>query len=129
MEPRRNGSNGWMVRLAAFLFVVQAALLGFSLGATADPLPRDQFGNVLCVTDGNGGNHKPSGKSDHHSKLMECCSMGCGMFGAPGAPPPTLVSLLARPPVILSVPFVLYEDVGSGAVETPRSTRGPPLFA
>ncbi|WP_279482953.1 DUF2946 family protein [Aureimonas sp. SK2] len=129
MALRREGSSGWVVRLVALLFVVQATLLGFSLGATAGLLPHDQFGNVLCVTQSDSGRHKPSGTADHHSRPMECCSTGCGMFGAPGVPPPTPAALLARRPVVLSVSFLPFEDVGSGAVETPRRTRGPPLAA
>lgn len=128
MKARRNGSTEWMARLAAVLFLVQAALLGFSMGATAGVLPHDQFGNVLCSSDAASQDHHAPEEKNHHAGLLACCTLGCGMFGGHMAPLPTLVSLLIRQPVALATPFVLYQDVGSGAVETPRRTRGPPIL-
>lgn len=116
-----------MERVIAFLFVVHAALFGFSAPASAELMPRDQFGNVLCLSGEIAEEHKGSGQDHGHVPLKSCCSISCSMLGGP-LPPPTLLSRLVRQPLVLSVPFLLYEDVGSGAVETPRNTRGPPAF-
>lgn len=116
-----------MARLAAGLFLVHALLLGFSLGADARPMPLDHFGNPLCVTSEDGSGHGgPDGKG-HPSGAVDCCALGCSMSGANLLPPPADVSILAPRPVTAVVAFVPSEDVGSGAVETPRKTRGPPL--
>ncbi len=117
-----------MGRVIAFLFLVHAALFGFSAPAAAELMPRDQFGNVLCLSGEIADAHKGSGRDHGHVPLKSCCSASCAMHGGP-LPPPTLLSRLVRQPLVLSVPFVLYEDVGSGAVETPRKTRGPPRLA
>ncbi|MBB3999486.1 DUF2946 family protein [Aureimonas pseudogalii] len=118
-----------MGRLVALLFLVQASLLGLSLGAHAEIMPRDQFGNVLCSPGADGTTHAPSKPGGHSSALSDCCTLGCTMFGGPLAPPPTPLSRLERRPLVLETPFVLFEGVGSGAVETPRNTRGPPARA
>lgn len=127
MRALRGRSGEWMGRVFALLFVVQAALLGFTFSASAELLPRDQFGNVICAEFGAPGDHGSHDKSAGHSGVPTCCSMGCAMFGGP-LPSPSLLSLIVRQPLVLDEPFTLFEGVGSGAVETPRNTRGPPLF-
>ena len=116
-----------MGRVVAFLFLVHAALLGFSLPASASLLPRDQFGNVLCTTFGQASEHGKHERDKGHSGMPACCSMGCAMHGGP-LPAPSTPSRPIVQPMVLEVPFVLFEGVGSGAVETPRNTRGPPFL-
>ena len=118
-----------MGRLVALLFLVQAALIGLSLGAHAEFMPRDQFGNVLCSPGADGMTHAPTKPDGHSTALSDCCTLGCTMFGGPLALPPAPLSRLERQPLLLETPFVLFEGVGSGAVETPRNTRGPPARA
>ena len=127
LKTLRPGSNRWTAKLAALLFVVQMLLLGFSMGANASPMPRDQFGNVICSSMGGESGHEGTG--DHHAGPVDCCTLGCSVAAGALAPPPPFASLLLSQPLVRSVPFVLYEDVGSGAVETPRQTRGPPASA
>lgn len=129
LKTLRNGPNRWTAKLAALLFLVQMLLLGVSMGASAQPMPLDQFGNVICTSMGGDSGREGTGDRDHSAGQHDCCALGCSMTGGALAPPPSLVSLLIRQPLVRSVPFVLYEDVGSGAVETPRQTRGPPLSA
>lgn len=126
MKTWRNGSNRWTAKLAALLFALQVLLVGFASNALADGMPRDQFGNVICSSTSMQDMQGGSDGSGHQPGKMDCCTLGCPMFGGAAAPPPTLVSLLVRQPLVRIVPFVLYEDVGPGAVETPRQTRGPP---
>ena len=116
-----------MGRVFALLFVVHAVLLGFTFSAAAELMPRDQFGNVICAELGAPADHGSHDKPAGHSGMPACCSLGCAMFGGP-LPAPSLLSLIVRQPVLLDEPFVLFEGVGSGAVETPRNTRGPPRF-
>lgn len=128
MRALRGRSGEWMGRVAALLFVLHAVLLGFAFPASADLLPRDQFGNVLCVSAGEASAHASHGEEKPgHSSLPSCCSLGCSMYGGP-VPAPSILSFLVRQPLVLDEPFVLFEGVGSGAVETPRNTRGPPLL-
>lgn len=127
VKTLRTGSNRWTAKLAALLFVVQMLLVPVSMGASASPMPRDQFGNVICTSLGD-ETREGTGDRDQHAGQHDCCILGCSMAGGALAPPP-LVSTLLRQRLVRSVPFVLYEDVGAGAVETPRQARGPPLSA
>ncbi|RIY03456.1 hypothetical protein D3218_01475 [Aureimonas flava] len=114
------------MRLVALLFVVHAALLAFSQGASADTAPRDQFGNVLCHASDQ-INHDGSHRShDDHSGKMSCCWLGCSMFAGTSAAPPAsgeaVATAVAAPPAV----FVSYANVLASVPETPRITRGPP---
>lgn len=102
-------------------------LAGLAGSALAHDLPRDQFGNVICSPADGSSAHAGMDDAGHSSAKLDCCTLGCPMFGGAMAPPPTLNALLVRQPLVRTVVFVLFEDVGSGAVETPRQTRGPPL--
>lgn len=128
LKTWRRSSTGWAARFVAGLFLVHALLLGFSLGVHAQPVPLDQFGNVLCVTGEGESGHDGSG----HGKApgtLDCCALGCSQSGSSLVPPPLEASMPARRPVAAKVPFLVYEDVGSRLVETPRKTRAPPLSA
>lgn len=130
LKTRREGSNGWTAKLAAWLFLVQMLLGGFSMGADAQAMPRDQFGNVICTAGEAGWMHGGGEEPGHHSGILDCCALGCGMAGAdraPAAPDVSVPADLAEAAPM--APFVLREDIGSRVAETPRSTRAPPLPA
>lgn len=57
--------------VAAAVLVLQSVFSAWALGATQPML--DAFGNPLCITSADG--HSP-GPSDH-SKLPNCCALGC----------------------------------------------------
>lgn len=129
VAKRRTDWSGWTARLVALLFAVQAGLLAFSQGVSADTLRRDQFGNVLCLAStetGHGGTHRTS---DSHDDMMACCSIGCSMFAGVASSPPTPEELadtfVASPPRR----FVSYAHLLSTVPKSPRSTRGPPVAA
>lgn len=114
------------MRVIAMLLVVQGALLAFSQGASADTLRRDQFGNVLCLASASAEHRGNHGTSDSHADMLACCSLGCSMFVATGAPQPVtsvpidiFVELRSR-----SLPS--YADMLPSVPKSPRTTRGPP---
>jgi hypothetical protein len=127
LKTWRNGSNRWTATLAALLFALQVLFTGLAGSAQAHDLPRDQFGNVICSPADGSTAHAGMDDAGHSSGKLDCCTLGCPMVGGAMAPPPTLNALLVRQPLVRTAVFVLFEDVGTGAVETPRQTRGPPL--
>jgi hypothetical protein len=124
----RDGRREWTARFAALLLVVQAVLLAFSTGATAEPVVRDQFGNVICSPSAS-GEHGGSTSHERHGGGFDCCTVGCPMFGGlastpeRAAPPP-------GQPTAHAVRFALHENAAAAGVPpSPRNAQGPPLSA
>ena len=118
------GSQALVALVAGCLLLVQAFTSAWASGAM--PLgPRlDAFGNPLCITSTD--NDDPTGG---HSKLPDCCVLGCSAAVPPLAAPAcgsiVLALPLQRSGSGLSVRIVVRAEIQD---HNPGSPRAPPLI-
>ncbi len=123
MRAWREGTGVGMAYAIALLLVLQAALLAFASGASAAPVARDQFGNVLCMPSA-GGRFDPA--HDRHGADASCCTLGCPMLGGPAPPTADLERLV---PLRFETPvrFPRQTDlVHAAPAAAPCNARAPP---
>ena len=125
MNFRRTRWGSRVALCAAWLLVVQALLTGLSLGASAAPVQRDFFGNVICSEAARSGTE--DGQPANPAHLPTCCVLGCSMAAAAAVPPPPAPGLpAARPAGRFVAPPSADERGARSAFRTPRNTRAPP---
>jgi Protein of unknown function (DUF2946) len=112
---------------AVYLLLVQAFVVGFSIGVSAAPSAFDQAGFFICSHAGTQPAPDDSGQQPDSSHVPNCCVLGCGMSGAGVVPLPPVVSspvvwTHARP-----VSIAIHHDrVDPRLGRTPRNPRAPP---
>jgi hypothetical protein len=99
-----------------------------ALAFEAAPAQLDAFGNPLCIT--SFGHSDAGSKGSDHSKLTDCCALGCSMFSSAFAAPSGNGAVELRLPVF-SVPLPDEYGIGFAPVldHDPGSPRAPPLTA
>ena len=114
--------------VAVVLLVLQSVLVGFTLGASAAAPALDTFGNPICLT-GSEGSSRADQPSPGHSRLPDCCTIGCPMLSGPLVGP-------APEAVALPAPLGVVTDAGRPVAANtlppdrrgrPGSQRAPPL--
>lgn len=123
---RRSGTA--VALAAAFVLVLQSFATAWASGAMPLGPMLDGFGNPLCVT---GVVHDDGAPAGDHSKVPNCCTLGCGI-AAPIVPAASdAAAVWPRMPIggkaagwpAVSAPILDQPD------HDPGSPRAPPLNA
>ncbi|PZO78702.1 MAG: hypothetical protein DI629_11070 [Mesorhizobium amorphae] len=107
---------------AALLLVVQSLFASAALGAAAQPVALDLWGNPLCLSG-------PDGEPVHggDAKLPPCCTLSCPMAAVPLGPAPDAASILLPRGVELAA-----SQLGTAPIDPPArrwrpgNPRAPP---
>lgn len=119
----RSGWRSATALLALYLLVLQALLVGFTLGAHAASLQRDAFGQIICTAEG--GKTLPG--EPGHKALPECCGAGCMATAFVFATPPVWLAVAPVPPETeTSLRYLLRKPVPTAASRLPAQARAPP---
>lgn len=119
----------WSLRVAlvaACMLVLQTAFGALALGTS--PAELDAFGNPLCIASVD--HSEADSKGSDHSKLTDCCTLGCSMFSSAFAAPSGQGAVGLRLPLV-SVPLPeQYKASFAPALDhDPGNPRAPPLTA
>jgi len=81
VHKRRDGSRTVAALAAAFVLVLQSFATAWASGSMPSSVMLDAFGNPLCITsaDQPSVDLDESGPSGDHSKMPNCCTLGCSM--------------------------------------------------
>lgn len=117
----------WSLRVAlvaACMLVLQTAFGALALGTS--PAELDAFGNPLCIA---GVDHSDAGsKGSDHSKLTDCCTLGCSMFSPALAAPSGHGGVELRLPLgSVPLPDEYKTSLAPALDHDPGSPRAPPL--
>lgn len=121
---RKRWSIGTAI-VAATMLVLQSIVGALAIGIGPDAGRLDAFGNPLCITSSD-QSHPDSDTS--HSKLPECCTLGCS------AQSQVLEGPSIQPSILLRYPVACENSVGRPTAIThlardydPGNPRAPPL--
>lgn len=111
--------------IAACVLVLQSCLGALAAGAMASAPMLDVYGNPLCVT---GGHHHDTAPPNDHSRLPNCCILGCSTPSPLLAASPADSAWLRRLPYSNDVSFEFVHPFHIPAPDhDPGSPRAPPL--
>jgi hypothetical protein len=80
---KRTGTSRTFVALAAaFVLVLQAFATAWAAGVMPSGPMLDAFGNPLCITSTDQQTADHDGPAGDHSKMPNCCTMGCSNASA-----------------------------------------------
>ncbi len=81
MVKRKDSSRTFVALAAAFVIVLQSFATAWASGSMPSGAMLDAFGNPLCVTSADQPSVAlgDSGPSGDHSKMPNCCTLGCSM--------------------------------------------------
>ncbi|GLK78694.1 hypothetical protein [Methylopila turkensis] len=114
--------------MAAYLLVVQAALIGLTLGASASPWTASGLPRVLCAPSGAAADG-PADPAGRHA-IPNCCVNGCAMFGGGAAPAPEVAYVRPQPAFSEAARPAASFAAAFGAPErSPAAARAPPAAA
>lgn len=117
--------NPLVAFVAALVLLMQAFTSAWAAGAMPMQPLLDSFGNPLCIT---GTDH--GGTPSDHSKLPNCCTLGCGSVSPALHVPDLDGAAIARPLVVSHVLHAIGEDIIARSPEhDPGSPRAPPQTA
>jgi hypothetical protein len=112
---------------AAFILVLQTVGGALAFGVGPSPTQIDAFGNPLCITSVD---HDHGSTDGEHSKLPQCCTLGCNMFSQ------SLATASEPTAFILDLPIVsdgfdrTYTHMAFPVRDyDPGNPRAPPLIA
>ncbi|MFU0503131.1 DUF2946 family protein [Pseudaminobacter sp. NGMCC 1.201702] len=128
MTFRFKGRNAAIALVATCMLVLQSVAGAFALGAGTGSVPLDAFGNPLCLA-GSDGSHTGNDGSEH-TKIPNCCALGCGLAASSFGTPPDAVSLPVERKVDLSAIVQASSRIHVSAHGyEPGNPRAPPLTA
>jgi hypothetical protein len=128
----RTSWRAWAAIAAAYLLVLQMLAVGLAAGVQAAPAAGqgpDAFAILCSSAPAEDASQTGDGAPSHHDGL-DCCVMGCPMFGPTAAPPPAAQGFVAPVRHAASIPM-RGADVSAapGQRRSPSRARAPPTIA
>lgn len=115
-----------IVLVAACVLLLDSFVSAWASGMVPAPNAVDALGNPLCLVDT--GSSEPGSPRDH-SKMRDCCTIGCSMTVAIAAEP-SGTSLFLRPARQATVAAAVYRPAARAPPDyDPGNPRAPPLTA
>lgn len=115
-----------IILVAACVLLLDSLVTAWAAGAAPGRIQVDALGNPLCLADA--GSDRSSSPADH-SKMQDCCVIGCTM-AATLAAEPSGTSLFLRPVIRAAVAMAVYRPAARAPPDyDPRNPRAPPLTA
>lgn len=126
MFKKKQKPRTFAALVAACVIVFQSFFTAWAASAMPIQPMLDIFGNPLCITSFD-GSKSPIGD---HSKLPDCCNVGCTMGSSVLAVPPAAHVEPLRPLLQSRVVAPLYRTAAVQIPDhDPGSPRAPPLTA
>ncbi|MFG1426826.1 DUF2946 family protein [Roseixanthobacter glucoisosaccharinicivorans] len=128
----RTSWRAWAAIAAAYLLVLQMLAVGLAAGAQAAQAAAqgpDAFGVICSSSPTENGSPTEGGAPAHHDGL-DCCVLGCPMFGPAAAPPPAAEGFVA--PVRHAAAMLRRGadfSAAPGQRRSPSRARAPPAIA
>ncbi|MFG1412175.1 DUF2946 family protein [Xanthobacter sp. VTT E-85241] len=133
----RTSWRAWAAIAAAYLLVLQMLAVGLAAGAQAAQVAAqvsaaqgpDAFAILCSSAPAEDASQTGDGTPSHHDGL-DCCVMGCPMFGPAAAPPPAAEGFVV--PVRHAASILMRgADVSAapGQRRSPSRARAPPTIA
>ncbi len=114
--------------VAAFVLVLQSSLTIWAAAvAPADPM-LDSWGNPLCISSSMDQDGRYP--ANDHSRMLDCCTLGCGASSAALSTPLGASIVLLPPPARSDALRTAYKAaIVQIPDHDPGSPRAPPLMA
>ncbi|OYZ93309.1 MAG: hypothetical protein B7Y01_01370 [Xanthobacter sp. 17-67-6] len=128
----RTSWRAWTAIAAAYLLVLQMLAVGLAAGVQAAPAAAqgpDAFAILCSSAPAEDGSQTGDGAPSHHDG-MDCCVLGCPMFGPAAAPPPAVQGFVA--PVRHAASLLMRGadfSAAPGQRRSPSRARAPPAIA
>ncbi|OYX74916.1 MAG: hypothetical protein B7Y95_04830 [Rhizobiales bacterium 32-66-11] len=128
----RTSWRAWAAIAAAYMLVLQMLAVGLAAGAQAAQVAAqgpDAFAILCSGAPAEDGSQTGDGPPSHHEG-MDCCVMGCPMFGPAAAPPPAAAGFVA--PIRHAASLLMRGadfSAAPGQRRSPSRARAPPAIA
>ena len=115
-----------IILVAACMLLLDSLVTAWATGSVPARIQVDALGNPLCLVDSDSnGSRSPA----DHSKMQDCCVIGCTM-AATLAAEPSGTSLFLRPAIRTAVAVTVYRAAARAPPDyDPGNPRAPPLTA